>query len=232
MAYRTFGSLKDQVSKELDIEDEEFIQPNELVEYFNSAVRNIEAEIVKLGLREKYLQKEDFIDLVEGQADYSLPDDIIDTKIRKIIYRNGVTIYTLNPLKTEDGYEAEDVLNLYSTSEWYMYAIYKNTDEYTLRLVPHANQTVTQGLRIIYWKDLNRYTSDSVNCDVPDICYEYILSYVRLRVYMKETHVNTQAEKIYLDEALARVKDTLSGQTADPTIDLIDQDLSIYQEMS
>lgn len=232
MAYRTFGSLKDQVSAELDIEDEEFIQPNELVEYFNSAVRNVEAEIVKLGLREKYLQKEDFIDLVSGTADYALPSDIIDTKIRKIIYRNGVTIYTVNPIKTEDGYEAEDVLNLYTTSEYYMYALYKNNDDYTLRLVPHANQSVTNGLRVIYWKDLNRYTADDVNCDVPDICYEYILSYVRLRVYMKETHVNSNSEKMYLDEALNRVKDTLSGQTADPTIDLIDQDLSIYQEMS
>ena len=232
MAYKTFGELNTQVSKELDIEDEEFIQSSELLGYFNTGVNIIEAEIVKLGLREKYLQDEAFISLVQGQSDYSLPSDIIDTKIRKIIYRNGTIIYTMNPMKTEDSYEAEDVLSLYPGSEWYMWAIYKLTNDYTLRIVPEAALSVTDALRVIYFKDLNRYTDDAIECDIPEICLEFLLSYVRYRVYMKETHANTEREKADMGNFLSLMRDTLSGQIADPRIDLLDQDLSHYEEMS
>lgn len=232
MAYKTFGELKSQVSRELDIEDESFVQGDELKEYFNSAIRIVEAEIIKLGLREKYLQTEAFISTVAGQQDYDLPSDIIDTKIRKIVYRNNTTIYTLNPVKAETGYEFEDVSNLYQSTEYYMYEVYKIGEDWQHRLVPKAQKSVPNALRVIYFKDLNRYEVDSTNCDVPEICYEFILSYVRYRVYAKETHVNAGPEKAYLDDALKRIQDTLQGQIADPTVDLIDQDLSIYGEIS
>lgn len=232
MAYKTFGALSSQVSKELDIEDEEFIQSTELVGYFDSGVRVVEAELIKLGLREKYLQDEAFISTVAGQADYSLPPNIIDTKIRKLVYRNGPTIYTMNPMKNEDMYQAEDILNLYESSEWYMWELYKLTEEYTLRIVPKASLSVANAIRVIFYKDLNRFVADSTNCDMPEICYEFLLSYVRYRVYKKENNALLSDEKEYLASTLTNMRETLSGQIADPTIDLIDQDLSIYTEMS
>jgi hypothetical protein len=232
VAYLTFGDLSAQVQKELDIEAEEFIQPEELIGYFNSAIRIIEAEIVKLGLREKYLQSEAYISTVSGQQDYDLPSDIIDTKIRKLVYRDGTIVYTLLPLKGEESYEAEDVLNLYSSSEYYHYVVYKVGTTYKLRLVPKAVKSVTNAIRIIYFKDLNRYTADSVECDVPEICYEYLLSYIRYRCYAKETHVNAAGEQGNLNSLLQLMRETLQGQVADPEVELIDQDLSHYGESS
>jgi len=232
LAYKTFGDLRTQVSRELDIEDEEFIQPQELIEYFNSAIRMVESEIVKMGLRDKYLIVEDYINVVAGQQDYDLPADIVDTKIRKLVYRDNNTIYTLKPLKGEDSFEAEEIMNLYTSSEYYYYMIYKVGSDYKLRLVPKASKSVTNGIRIIYFKDLNRYTDDLDECDVPEICYEYILSYVRYRCYAKETHVNTEGEKGALNELLGLMRETLQGQVADPDMDLIDQDLSHYGESS
>lgn len=233
MAYKTFGTLSAQVQAELDIEDEEFIQPTELIRYFNTAVTIIESEILKLGLREQYLKDEAFISLVNGTADYALPSDIVDTKIRKIVYRNGPTIYTMNPMKGEDSFEDEDILNQYSTSqEYYRYDLYKLTEDFTLRIVPTPRISVTSALRVLYWKDLNRYTADADNCDVPEVCYEFLLSYVRYRVYMKETHANTPGEKEDMGAMLELLRSTLSGQIADPTIDLMDPDLSAYEEMS
>lgn len=234
MAYKTFGELRSQVERELDIEDEEFIQDQEIIEYFNSAIRVVESEIIKLGLREKYLQGEDFISVVSGTKDYDLPDDIIDSKIRKIIYRDGTLIYPLKPLVSEDAYEAEDVLNLYSNSDIYKYMLYKNsTDDLTkIRLVPVPTKTVSNALRVIYFRDLNRYTTAADEVDTPEICYEYILSYVRFRCNLKEGHENTASEKTMLDELLKLMRDTLQGQVADPEVDLIDQDLSHYSESS
>lgn len=232
MAYKTFGELSLQIQRELDIEDEEFIQPQELIEYFNSSIRMVESEIIKLGLREKYLQSEAYISTVSGQSDYDLPADIIDNKIRKLVYRDNTIIYTLKPLKGEQAYEAEDVLNLYTSSEYYYYMIYKVGTVHKLRLVPKAVKNVTDAIRIIYFKDLNRYLSDVTECDVPEICYEYIMSYVRYRCFAKETHVNAADEKQNMMGLLGLMRETLQGQVADPDMELIDQDLSHYEEMS
>lgn len=236
MAYRTFADLRTQVERELDIEDEQFIQPEELTGYFNSAVTIVESEIIKLGLREKYLQTEAFVSVTAGVADYDLPTNIIDTKIRKIIYRNGSIIYEVEPLKNEEQYLLEDIYNQYSANEQYWYQIYKLTgNQWKLRLTPKASATVTNALRVIYYKDLNRLpvaTDTTTECDVPWICYEFILSYVRRKVYKKETHVNTATEQAELDQMLQLMRETLQGQIADPNIDTIDLDTSIYEEMS
>ena len=232
MAYKTFGELSTQVQRELDLEDEEFIQPQELIEYFNSCIRMVESEIVKMGLRDKYLQAEDYIDLILNQADYSLPADIVDSKIRKLVYRDNNIIYTLKPLRGEGSFEAEDVLNQYPGGESYRWTTYKIGSEQKLRLVPKVSKAVTNGIRIIYFKDLNRYDDDATECDVPEICYEYIMTYVRYRIYAKETHVNAPDEKENLGNLLGLMRETLQGQVADPEIDLIDQDLSHYGESS
>jgi hypothetical protein len=221
-----------QIQRELDIEDEEFVQPQELIEYFNSAIRLVESEIVKMGLRDNYLRSEAYISTVSGQQDYTLPADIIDAKIRKLVYRENNTIYTLKPLKTEQAYEAEDTLNLYTSSDYYYYMVYKVGFEYKLRLVPKPVRSVTNAIRIIYWKDLNRYTVDADECDVPEICYEYIMSYVRLRVYLKEPNASAGGEQQMLASLLELMRETLQGQVADPEMDLIDQDLSHYGESS
>lgn len=232
MNYQTFGELKAQVESELDIEAEEFVQPAEIVGYFNSAVRIVESEIIKLGLREKYLQTEAYISPIAGQADYDLPTDLVASKIRKVVYRDGATIYTLKPMRGEASYETEDLYNLYSSSYYYHYLLYKIGETIMFRITPKAYKSVTNAIRIIYFKDLNRYTDDSVNCDVPDICYEMILSYVRWRVYAKETHVNSPGEKANFDAMIQLMRETLQNQVADPDMDLLDQDISLYEEMS
>jgi|GEM_PF-3799217 len=232
MAYRTFGDLREQVEAELDLEAEEFIQPTEMQRYFNSGIQIIEAEIIKLGLRERYLQDEAFISIVVDQQDYSLPADIIDTKIRKLVYRENTIVYTIKPLRSESAYETEDVFNLYNSSDYYFYSIYKTSENYVLRLTPKARKNFTDAIRIIYFKDLNQYTDDDTNCDVPQICYEYLLSYVRYRCYKKELHANADSEKQDLAALLQLMRETLQGQVADPDMDLNDQDVKVYEEHS
>lgn len=234
MTYRTFGDLKSQLEAEMDTADETFYSATELQNYFSSGVTLCEAEIIKLGLREKYLQNEAFISAVSGTADYALPSDLAINKLRKIIYRNGTLIYTVNPLRTEGAYETEDVFATYPSNEYYHYSLYKNgtSSAYQLRLTPKASVSVTNALRVIYWKTLNRYTADAVLCDVPDICYEYILAYVRYRVYAKEGHEMTTDEKQNVSVLKQLMNETLQNQVADPDMDLMESDRSHYEEMA
>lgn len=227
---KTFGDLRSQLEMELDTEDEGFVQETELQNYFNTGITIIESEIVKLGLREKYLQKETFVSTVANQSDYAIPTDIVANKIRKMIYRNGNTIYPIKPLRTEDSYETEDVYNVYAPSEYYRYSIYKTGELNILRLTPKALLSVSNAIRLVYFAKLNRFTADSVNCDIPDICYEYLLSYVRYRVYGKETHPNTAMERGDQMALLTLLRETLQNQVADPDMDLLDGDYSHYEE--
>lgn len=229
----TFGELKSQLEMELDLESEDFIQDEEMMGYYNSAVTMVESEIVKLGLREQYLKTSTLISVVSGTKDYSLPANLIADKIRKIIYRNGTLIYTVPPLKGEGAFELEDELEAESTSsEEYSYALYKTSEDHLLRLIPTPNLSVTDAIRLIYFKKLNRFTDEDDNCDVPDICYEYIQAFVRYRCFKKESHANLPVESAELVAMRTLMGETLQNQVADPDMDMIDSDLSAYKEMN
>lgn len=232
MEYRTFGDLREQVEDELDTQDETFVNEAEMRRYFNSGVTLCEATIIKLGVREKYLQTESVIGTIAGQADYALPADMALNKIRKIIYRRGTLIYTLKPLRAETGYEVEDVMNVYPTNEYYHYSLYKTGTTQILRLTPKALYTLPTALRLIYFKTLNRYTAEGTYCDLPDICYEFLMSYVRYRIYAKETHVNAPDEKQNMAALNQLMQETMQNQVADPEMDLNDGDMSHYEEMA
>lgn len=229
---RTFGDLKIQLEMELDTEDETFVVDAEVRGYFNTAITLCESEIVKLGLREKYLQKEAFISTVQNQTDYALPTDIVVNKIRNIIYRNGPIVYKVRPMRGEGSYETEDVYAMYPANEYYHYQMYKSGELNVFRITPRALTAVANAFRFVYFAKLNRFTADTVNCDVPDICYEYILSYVRYRIYGKESHANTGGERADLQALLQLMRETLQNQVADPEMDEMDQDCSHYEEFS
>lgn len=217
----------------MDTEDETFVVGSELQGYFNTAITLCESEIVKLGLRERYLQKEAFINAVQGQTDYDLPSDIVVNKIRNIIYRNQSVIYKVRPFRQEVSYESEDVAARYAAAdEYYQFSMYKSGELNIFRITPKALSSVTNAFRFIYFAKLNRYVDDATNCDVPDICYEYILSYVRYRIYMKENNERGQAERADLGALLQLMRETMQNQIADPEMDEMDSDFSHYEEYS
>ncbi len=233
MIYRTFGDLRAQVEREVDTEGEEFIQEAEMMSYFNSAVILCEASIVKLGLKEKYLQGEAFISTVAGQTDYPLPSDIVINKIRKITYTSPSTAYTIPMLTSEASYAYEDSFrNQSCASEVFAYSLYKVGNQQVIRFIPGPRLSVSNAVRVVYFKSLQRYTADSDLCDLPDICYEYLMSYVRYRIYSKETHVNTPDEKQNLALLQTLMQDTMQGQVADPDIEINEWDCSHYMEMN
>jgi len=231
--FRTFGDLSAQVKQELDIEVEEFIQPAELINYFNTGMNLIEAELMKIGQKDEYLKGEAFISIVTGTDEYDLPNDIVYEKIRKIIYRESNSlIYELKKMVVEGKYETQDVLRVYNSTSYYMYDLYQVGTVWKIRIYPSVTRTITNALRIIYWKTINRYVLDADLCNIPSICYDYLLAYIRYRVYMKETHVNTSPEKEQMMAFRQLMIETLQNQVEDPDTTRNDLDTSFYEEFS
>src|SRR6185503_10480631 len=93
-----YSTAKAKVERDLDLEEENFIQDEEMLEYFNEALREAEAEV--LAIYEDYLLDSASLALVIGTSKYDLPNGIYDSKIRGVIYSNGSIIYEIKRIRS------------------------------------------------------------------------------------------------------------------------------------
>jgi len=234
--FQTFGQLNAQLEMEMDLEDETFVQPAELIGYWNHAVAQAEAHIITLGLRDKYFLTRFAFGTVLGQEAYPLPTNMYANKIKKIIYQNGATFYTLRPLDSKDMFENYTYLNVFSTTDYYRYFIEHDVPgTQNIIIVPAARETTVGNVVTIWYpRRANRYvaTDGSDICDLPDICYEFLNMRVRELCYAKETHINAPAAKADREEKEMLMQSVLSGQVDDSEMSILETDLSVYQESS
>jgi hypothetical protein len=122
MTFTTYGEFRTALSQELDIEDETFVQPTELVRYFNKAIQKAESLIFTL--HQDYFLTFDYLPLTAGQAIYDLPADIYAIKVRGIIYNNGSKRYALQRVREKDKFERLEYIEAYQTEDFYKYIIF------------------------------------------------------------------------------------------------------------
>ena len=94
----TYLEQSTKIMEDCDLQDEAFVQGNEMIGYFNEAISEAEAEIH--GTREEYFLKKTYLPTVVVQNQYSYPEDIYIRKVRGIVYSNGTIIYDIKKLKT------------------------------------------------------------------------------------------------------------------------------------
>lgn len=233
MSFKTFGELNTQLEQELDIEDETFIQPAELIGYWNHAVTVAESHILTLGLRDKYFLARAQLSTVLGQEELVLPSNLYANKILDLEYLNGATFYKIKPLDSSVMFENYNLLNQFSNTDYYRYMITHSTpgDE-KLLLVPKARETLSNVITAWYYRSANRYTVADDICDLPAIAYLFLNRYVKEMVYGKESHINYEGAKMERMEKEALMQSVLSGQISDNEMSKMEQDLSAYQESS
>jgi len=226
--FKTWAEIKTKVQQDLDIEDEVFVTDAELMSYCNEAIDEAEAEIH--GLYEDYFLNKATITLVQGTSDYSLPSDIYAHKIRRLIYQNGGTIYTVDRLRDWKKFEEKAVTDYYSSSAWYNYLIVNTTaGDPKISLVPTAQESGAY-LTLWYIRNANRMINDASVCDIPEFI-NFIYQYIKVRVYEKEMNPNAQAAVAILQAQRTLMQDTLGTMVPDAD-NTIEMDLSSYEEQS
>jgi hypothetical protein len=123
MSYPTYQELREAVEREFDLEEENFVQPDEMLKYCNDALREAEKQITTM--YEDYFLSKAYLPLTVGVSEYDLPADIWAHKIRGIVYQSGTIIYELKRLRTRNMFEDLEEINQFSTSDWYRYFITK-----------------------------------------------------------------------------------------------------------
>lgn len=235
MNYKTFSQIKEKIERELDLETEDFIQPEEFKEYVNDAIEVAQAEIHKLGIQDEYFLKRSYISLTQGQSEYDLPTDIYANKIKKIVYNNGATVYEVkrytNLARFED---SARISNQTSATDYYNYMLINSgpTVKPKILISPEAKETTTDAFEIWYFRSANTWsTDDSALCDVPEVALQYLYAYVRYRCLDKEGHPNQAEAKEQMLLARQLMVDTLTNMVPDEDSE-IDKDMSFYNDFT
>lgn len=233
MAYKTKLQVVTKIERDLDLEEEEFIQPDEMTEYINDGITIIEAHMNTLGLKDQYFLTRTTLNLVSGTADYALPTNLYENKIKEVVYSNGATIYGVKPMNRSSSAEEIAHLNRFSTTEYYKYRVRNDSSSAIyFQLVPASRETATGVIIIEYFRDLARVSADADLVEVPDIALQFLYQFVRVKVYEKEASALLPMAKEDLQKIEELMIATLQGQLADDSNNHVEMDKSIFEEHS
>jgi len=230
--YYTWGEIKAKIQRDLDLQGELFVRPDELVAYANEAIDEYEGEINTMSGRAlDYFLDKYSLDLVADQDEYSLPDEIYAHKIRKIMFNNQSTVYEIKPAGDKK-FQKKAIADNFNTSDLYEYFIYNPAvADPKIVLIPTARETATGAVDIWFLRNLNRMTGlDTDICDIP-VFINFIYQFIKVRVYEKEGHPNLPVAIQMLEQQRGKMQTALSDAQPDGN-DEIEMDLSYYEELN
>lgn len=221
----TYSELDTQLRAELDLQDETFITPDEMLSYFNEAVDMVESTIHTI--YEDYFLTSAPVSLVNGTPGYVLPSDIYAQKIRGMFYSDGgANIFEIKRIKQLGEI---NFLNLTQRPIYdYRYLI-TNDATAGLKVVfyPTPNETSTF-ITMWYLRNAKRFTIGTDVCDIPEFT-SVIVQYVRWKCLDKEGHPSTPQAAAVLQQFRQEMVDTLTARVPDED-NTIQQDLSHYDD--
>lgn len=231
MIYRTYGDLKAELEREIDIEAEDFVQADEVMGYFNDAIREAASHIYKLGLEDDYFKSEKRYSLTNGLAYLSMPDNIYAGKISGFTYATPDKVYPIKRIKGPNKESIiQNILQNPTAGSYYSYDILNNspTEGFRIMLYPVSYEDRADCIVLRFVRGVEKITGDSSLVDVPEF-YSFVKAFVKYKVLNKEgTPMGADAKNDYEKEKQLMLE-TLSEMTPDYD-SKITPDLSIYEE--
>lgn len=225
----TLTAIKAKVQKDLNLEDEIFIEGDEFLGYVNEGIREAEAEIHKLSLEDDYFLTRETITLAQGTAEYDMPDNIYASKIRAMIFNDGVTRYPIHRLRGTKAFMNFTDLNATSSSDYLSYLIFNDTaaggDKISFAPVPTVSGAY---ITMFYIRNANQLVADSDICDIPEFI-NFVLQFVKDKCINKERMTPDAPESEALKQQRILMTSTLAGRVEDGN-NTVQQDLSHYEE--
>lgn len=226
--YWTWTDMLAKIENDLDLQDEIFVTPTEMMGYANEGIDEVE-RIVKNVYPDYFLDK-DTLTLVSGTKEYALPSRIYAHKIRRMVYRNGSEIYTIPRIKDWRKFETYELEQASGGSTQITGYFILNSAAGTPKILfPSILQS---GVYVQVWfiRQANRITTGADVLDVPEAA-NYVMQYIKVRVYEKEGHPNLGMAIEVLKAMRAELATDLAEMIPDAD-DEIEMDMSFYGEMN
>ncbi len=232
MRYWTLEEIKTKVEADLDIEDEVFIRPTELLTYINEAIDECEGEIHTL--YEDYFLKYVDVAVTNGLTSLSIPTyipDIYADKIRRLVFtlNGGTQTYTVERLRDSNKFEQKAIYDANATTDLYKYMLVNQTPgNPQIIFTPQIRES--GNITIWYLRNANRLSVNTDVCDIPEFI-NFIFAHIKLSVYSKEGHPNMSSQQQKLEMERQRMASTLSNRVPDDD-NTIEADTSAYEDMN
>lgn len=213
MNYPLFVDMEAKLKDDLDMNEETFVQPDEMIGYFNEAVSMIETQIHTMA--EDYFLSVADLPIVTGESDVQLPSNIYANKIRKLQWNVSANEkYELLPIK-----DLNDIPWV-RPNDPYMYMLLNNgvtatnTIGTVIRLYPASRTTLSTGITCYYIRGANRYEDDTSVCDIPEFS-NMIIQYVRHKILFKEGNPMAESDLQDFQRILVNMIESLRSRTMD-----------------
>ena len=233
----TLAEIRTKINRDLDLEGEVFVQPQELIGYINQAIDEAEAEIHTI--YEDYFLTWYFPELVSGQREYDLPSDIYAHKIRKIIFSDDQSkTYEIARVPESEKFSDIALTERFRSTEFYRYLIVNTTPGapkiYTVPAIREDDTGPSNDgqskMRIWYLRNANRLSNDTDVCDIPEFVH-FVIAYAKLRCLEKEGHPNMMYWAQQTERQRRLMVDTLTNMIPDGET-LIEPNMMHYDELS
>lgn len=176
---KTWATLKLEIKNDMNLHGEDWVSDAELLAWANDGIEQAEKEIVSL--YDKYLETDVDLALVSGQSLYSLPSDIMASKITNIDYTDGSLKYEIKYAKTKAELRYE-----YVNDNYYTYRLRNDSvNGRQIEIFPTPNETSPSNVKIDYIRRANRLVEDTDLIDIPD-ADAFIKQYIKDQVRGKE----------------------------------------------
>lgn len=223
MALFTYSTVAAEVEVDLDMQDDDAVTPNELMQYFNAAIRDA-AAIIQL-LYEGYFLKSDLVSLVLGTSSYALPADLYALKIVKVFYSNGARKYEVPRLNLEEITESQ-------AGDDYGWNPEATTAGAATKFViyPAAAATEATTMRRWYIREPKVITTGTDVIDIPEFI-SFIKAHTKVSAAVKLAHPNLPFWMQEREKEEQRMRNTLKTMVLDGA-SAITGDMSFYDDFS
>lgn len=227
--YWTYLELKTKVLQDGDLEGETFIQPSEMLGYCNEAIDNAE-KIVKNVYPDYFLDKAP-LTLVAATQEVALPDAIYAHKLRRITYRNGSEVYTIDRVRDWKKFEEYEEQAANSGSNVELRYFILNQTAGSPRITFNRPLTATDAAATVtawFVRQANRVEEDADLLDIPEAA-NYVMCFMKFKCLEKEGHPGVSLAVAQLNAEEASLQADLVEMVPDGD-DEIEQDKSFYGE--
>ncbi|MBX3017978.1 MAG: hypothetical protein KF767_08820 [Bdellovibrionaceae bacterium] len=219
----TLSEIRDAVKDDLDLEDEDFIDNDEIDRHIRRGVKS--AQKIALGLNEDYFLAKATITLVGGTAEYSLPAGIYAHKVRKLLWDDGSESYVITRVKNLEN--TASVMNTFQSDRDLKYLIVTTGAEPKITFYPTPSQA---GPVVTIWF-LRTAASLEANSDVLDVpeAYDYVVQFAKDACLNKERGTPDAQPSAALKEEQTLLEADLMNRVPDDD-NFAQPDMSFYEE--
>lgn len=141
----TYKETLDKITNDNDLQeifahDNAFINKNEMIGYFNEALTKASTDIQSKS--KDYFLTKAYLQMVQGETQIALPENIMANKIRQLRYVNGAINYEIQAYMRSQKFADMSFTDQYGPNDYYMYTL-KNDypGQAVIEIHPAARET-------------------------------------------------------------------------------------------